>query len=1403
MPRSTPRRGAILLVVLCMLTLMALLGVSFVLYATSSRNSARLAVEAQAQRAPDADPERLLSYFLNQLLFDVPDDDRGIYSALRGHSLSRDMLGLNYQYDDAGHFRRNQDGELVDAAGVVLNNVPFHGTGRGRFDPALPFDNLPEDSPAKDDQNLVNFTYFAQDGFLRDPERKGWRVNPPGPGRPDNRKDYVGGVNSSYTYPDLNHPFLAAVRADGRVMLPSFHRPWAGFGPLGPSNWRWTSNVDPTLSPDHPLYNLAQPWVKYHVLRPRPIDMGPGFPLPDDDGGDVKNLIGTPGGNDSIWLDLDFPVMRAADGRKFKPLFAPLIVDLDGRVNLNVHGNLRGIDNAQHGSNHGLGPWEVNPARLVLLPDVNSPDYATALARQREWSQLLFGVKPAGAGRYGWDNAPHSAIPGNLATAPLPRFYAPLDFDGSRELATGTPSVVGRPTAKLRLPGARRTLAWTCFPTTPPRAGYGNGSDAERRNHSSLHNPFRPHWPDRNFALSDLESLYRQGDTGGQSIASPLLRLCPRNFFDLTDPAGSARRRRMVTLASFDPDRPGVVPWFWSKSDSDGVYNRLPPRERSPNQSPHHPAGDAVPTWDPNADFETEIAPDGRASSALTAIRRIDLNRYLPAYPNPDDRKGRITDLTGFNVAQLARQHFATELFELLWRTTGTGDPTLVPPPSVQHHDATRWDALRWLAQLAVNVVDFIDADDVLTPFCWFTDLKTGRQEWVFGTELPRVVLNEVYAEYVNVPDDAGLSATPPRATRLKGNVWIELYNPFRDDPPLTAPYRKGEARLEIPATDTEPAYGAYRVILARLTNDLRQPGNVRGEISPTTGYALTTLSRFSPEANANPAPIVDTTRLLGVDSANNQGYSGGLSNNKGFYLLGPTMARGETSPFAEPIETLARSELSYTVPANFPRLLLDPSVLLQRLACPALPPQPDPAQPNYNPYVTVDYVRDVPANYAAEVGIEGNGQPAPLPAVERYSHGRKQPYAAHVSQLARQEPNPPRDDQPQHSFFQHNVDSTTPGPNTPTPPSDYPPFEWLMHLDRPLVSVMELLHVSAFKPHELTQQFRTGDTDRDKYAHRAPWCDEDLGGASTLQSHRLYRALEFLTTGSRLPGMMSATTTSDRGVLAQPGTRVTPKAMWGVTESGGTWRIEVGSTLVLDRGTANEEVVRVHAVGPVSKPTWFEVDVRKRHDPGFTIAPVTISERLPGKVNLNTVWDEEIFLALCDPNSANTFTQDAARNAFKLLVQSRTAAGDVPGPSDRPLLGMASGAGGLQDTLLRYPDPGATTRLPLLAVPGSHPTQTFEMLTKIYNNTTVRSNVFAVWLTVGFFAVTDESVRPVKLGAEIGRSEDRQVRRRMFAIVDRSGLVSNPGPQTRFDPRAPLPGFATAPVIPYFSLID
>jgi hypothetical protein len=177
----------------------------------------------------------------------------------------------------------------------------------------------------------------------------------------------------------------------------------------------------------------------------------------------------------------------------------------------------------------------------------------------------------------------------------------------------------------------------------------------------------------------------------------------------------------------------------------------------------------------------------------------------------------------------------------------------------------------------------------------------------------------------------------------------------------------------------------------------------------------------------------------------------------------------------------------------------------------------------------------------------------------------------------------------------------------------------------------------------------------------------------------------------------------------------------------------------------------------------------------------VAAGGRLPGKINLNTVWDREVFRALCDAQPPNYFGEADVDALFGALIYDGTGTsasaprrtpGVMPGGDDRPFQSLAvgtypggdvqaRGAGGVEESFLRLQPPSA----------GVHPYLDHELLTKVFNQVTTRSNVFAVWLTVGFFEVQDASTRPPTLGAEVGRAEGRHIRHRMFAIIDRTNL--------------------------------
>ncbi len=382
---------------------------------------------------------------------------------------------------------------------------------------------------------------------------------------------------------------------------------------------------------------------------------------------------------------------------------------------------------------------------------------------------------------------------------------------------------------------------------------------------------------------------------------------------------------------------------------------------------------------------------------------------------------------------------------------------------------------------------------------------------------------------------------------------------------------------------------------------------------------------------------------------------------------------------------------MTYKVP-NTPNVdtpPVPPTILLQRLANPNVA-----FNAVTNPYVTVDYIdasRIANPNAASGwYGVVNDARPyyykGPNPNFvtnpnQRYSYGRMEPYAAgepdrHGRGRERnREPveatgRSPRERQPADDHVLRRQQSRAASPRRGQPSANH----WLVHMDRPLVSPVELAGVSGFKPHELTQQFI--DVNNKPYAHVAPWTDQS-------GSSRLYRLLEFVKTSNPTPGLVN----------------------------GG---------------------------------------------------------RIPGRVNIDTIDPnaKEVFEALCDAEPGNLFYGGAGTpdttvdTVFGSLV------------TRRPFHGMAQGVYPASDT--QFPNAGlAQTLLGSAAnnAGGTNPYQQLELLNKLYNNSTTRSNVFAVWLTVGFFQITDDTTQPMKLGPEINLAQGKNIRHHMFAIVDRTQI--------------------------------
>ena len=107
------------------------------------------------------------------------------------------------------------------------------------------------------------------------------------------------------------------------------------------------------------------------AMTPRP------FPtwFPDATTGKITYDVDNDGDGvtDSVWLDLGYPARRDSSGQLYKPLFAFMVIGLNGRIPLNTAGNLAG---------NAAAPWRHPAAHLGNSVSEVDPTYALQNAIQ-------------------------------------------------------------------------------------------------------------------------------------------------------------------------------------------------------------------------------------------------------------------------------------------------------------------------------------------------------------------------------------------------------------------------------------------------------------------------------------------------------------------------------------------------------------------------------------------------------------------------------------------------------------------------------------------------------------------------------------------------------------------------------------------------------------------------------------------------------------------------------------------------------------------------------------------------------------------------------------------------------------------------------------------------------------
>ena len=651
-------------------------------------------------------------------------------------------------------------------------------------------------------------------------------------------------------------------------------------------------------------YDAANPWLTKVALEdgrvktvPRPAFAATGAAATVDNDND--------GVNDGVWLQNIFDSQPAPGGGRLEFDASYLVLDLDGRVNVNAHGSRTSIDypaDTRNGTwpsapavptGSGYGPADVDGSLLFVGPLASNTPQTDPPAASDRWRRIIGAtavdtliattstldqrrpvplVGPVD-GRYGVAAAPglpatndrlserNDRLFSTGSTAPLPTSNSLIDLKSMIKVNLAT-TASGR-ASELTVP----EMVYFCPDWT--KANYVDDpyemrldSDApkpgELRTVSHADNPFTP---------ADLEAVLRQFDADASMLS-------PRLAVALDD--ASQRSRMLVTTDSWDT--PGLTGAVASRIADYIAALRCDPKD--------------------------VISPD------VLAGLRFDINR-----PFPDG-----------TTETEAKQLFCRHLYVLC---VALGRPA----------DATT-------AQWAANVVDYRDPDSNFTRFQFDTDPAdgwgAGTNGWssgnvVWGLERPELLIAQTIAYYV-VDNTGTITTDDGLYVSLYRPSWTERLTTVSNSQNPTVVVSKTAPTIDLAEKSSQSSQPVWRLRIEPGTSvRFDKPGSgekaVPGIFRKTGGGA--TDAQIGPDSYlvVMPAPVKTTgnqtssTVTVPVDNA-----------FKKFEINSGGTFKATSWPGAASYQSGA-----------------DTIVFLERLEDPTKPWNDTPTNSGYNPYVILD----------------------------------------------------------------------------------------------------------------------------------------------------------------------------------------------------------------------------------------------------------------------------------------------------------------------------------------------------------------------------------------------------------------------------------------------------------------